>query len=390
MAAQRRALLLLAACCFFFIFVMSRHFAAAVSFSYDFSKPGVLDGAGLKYIGDADSSAASDRIVLTKVSNWSTGLVAYPQPVRLWDHRTGKVASFSTSFSFAINSNSTPRGDGMAFFVRPFPASQPPDSGGAFFGLFSHPGLPDSSPPAVGVEFDTFWNTDWDPEDIRDRDHIGIDVKAIHSVNYTKDLTNGVLSGTMSANVTYDAASKLLVVTLRLANGSTHAVQAQVDFKDAGLPEDAAVGFSATTGDLVQSNELLSWSFSSTGNYSCHTANCCLDRSSFSPAVRLILSSIVVLPIDPSSNKIQLWVIVLLSVASALLLAASVAALLWGIMPFMRRQRRGPISVDIPIHIPLPGNPKISLHKFIYKPTPKGSFGYSGTRPGFSFRLLTI
>ncbi|CAN6361770.1 unnamed protein product [Urochloa humidicola] len=67
----------------------------------------------------------------------------------------------------------------------------------------------------------------------------------------------------MAAGITYDAGSKLMVVTLRLANGTTVNVQAKVDFKDAGLPQDAAVGFSAATGALIESHQLLSWSFSS-------------------------------------------------------------------------------------------------------------------------------
>ncbi|CAN6343740.1 unnamed protein product [Urochloa humidicola] len=255
-------LLLLAAAhlCF-----MSPHTTVAVSFSYDFSK--ASDQAQLWY-ANANSSAAGDGISITKMKTWSTGRVAYKEAVRLWDdYRTGKVASFHTNFSFAINrrNGSEGGGDGMAFFIGPFPPSLPPDSDGAFLGLFTRNR---QRQPTVAVEFDTFWNPnqgiELDPTDIN-TDHIGIDVGSISNcISYTKGLAYGSLSsGTMEAGITYDAGSKLMVVTLRLANGTTVSVQAKVDFKDAGLPPDAAVGFSAATGGLMESHQLLSWSFSS-------------------------------------------------------------------------------------------------------------------------------
>ncbi|CAO2181881.1 unnamed protein product [Urochloa humidicola] len=265
MAAYQRAplLLLLAAArlCF-----MSPHTTDAVSFSYDFSK--ASDQNDLWYDPNGNSSAAGDGISITKMNTWSTGRVAYKEAVRLWDKRTGKVASFHTTFSFAIrrSGGSQEGGDGMAFFVGPFPPNTPPDSDGAFLGLFSNSGPPQQ--PTVGVEFDTFFNKDLvgsihvDPTDIT-TDHVGIDVGSIQSKSYTKNLANGSLSGgTMAAGITYDAGSKPMMVTLRLANGSTVSVQAEVDFKDAGLPPDAAVGFSAATGGLIESHQLLSWSFS--------------------------------------------------------------------------------------------------------------------------------
>ncbi|CAN6348412.1 unnamed protein product [Urochloa humidicola] len=127
-------LLLLAAAhlCF-----MSPHTTVAVSFSYDFSKES--DRAQL-WCANGNSSAAGDGISITKMKIWSTGRVAYKEAVRLWDDH--KVASFHTNFSFAINrrSGSKGGGDGMAFFVGPFPPSLPPDSDGAFLGLFTNNG----------------------------------------------------------------------------------------------------------------------------------------------------------------------------------------------------------------------------------------------------------
>ncbi|CAN6343739.1 unnamed protein product [Urochloa humidicola] len=304
-------LLLLAAAhlCF-----MSPHTTVAVSFSYDFSK--ASDRAQLWYADNGNSSAAGDGISITKMKAWSTGRVAYKDAVRLWDDH--KVASFDTNFSFAINrrSSSEGGGDGMAFFVGPFPPSLPPDSDGAFLGLFTNNG---QRQPTVGVEFDTFWNQrmELDPTDIT-TDHIGIDVGNISNcISYTKDLANGSLSaGTMAAGITYDADSKLMVVTLRLANGTTVSVQAKVDFKDAGLPQDAAVGFSAATGGLIESHQLLSWSFSSS--------------------------------IEPSrKTSTRLWVILLISAVSASLAGLVTALLYYGTMRRPRRSHSFQIDLQV-------------------------------------------
>ena len=68
----------------------------------------------------------------------------------------------------------------------------------------------------------------------------------------------------MSANITYDAGSRMMAVSIRLADGSIHGVQTSVDLRAAGLPQEAAVGFSASTGGFFESHQLLSWAFNST------------------------------------------------------------------------------------------------------------------------------
>lgn len=277
----------------YYLLLMAPH-TIALSFSYDFSNPGDLDRANLTYLGN---STAGDGIInLTNMNDtWSTGGVAYPQPVRLWDHRTGRRASFTTNFSFAISGERTyNRADGMAFFIGSFRSAVPLDSGGGFLGLISNITPPPLS--TVGVEFDTNRNA-WDPQDAID--HFGIDVNNITSIVVYKSLGQDFpnpLSGTMSAGVNYDGSSKVLSVSLRLANGDVHDLETSVDLKAAGVPQYATIGFSAATGNHVESHQLLSWSFNSR---------------------------------DPP--KFELWVIILLAVASVSF-AALVAALLWIIM----------------------------------------------------------
>ena len=240
--------------------------ATSLSFSYNFSNPGVLTSADLTYMSNA--TAASGRIDLTKDTTWSTGRVAYGQPVPLWDNSTGnsKVASFTSNFTFAITPrNSTGQGDGMAFFVAPYPPTLPQDSNGGFLGLFNNPDNTANAyfPPTVAVEFDAFKNV-WDPANTVN--HVGVDVNSIVSLAYAA-LPDASFNGTMSAWVRYDANASTLSATLRfdhLPELGLYNVSETVDFKEAGLPQQAAVGFSGATGDYVERHRILSWSFEST------------------------------------------------------------------------------------------------------------------------------
>ncbi|CAM0910676.1 unnamed protein product [Alopecurus aequalis] len=256
--------------CFLLLIICSwlRH-VTSLSFNYNFSAPAVLAGADLKYMND--SAPALDRIDLTNQSRrWSTGRVAHGQAVCLWDDDTGKVASFTTNFAFAIKpANSRPaRGDGMEFFVGPYPPSMPTDASAGYLALFNNRDNPANTyfPPTVGVEFDTFKNPGWDPPDTNC--HIGVNVNSIRSTEYTA-LPDGIFNGIMSAEVRYDAKAATLSATLRFDDPPgqrTYMVSANVDLRDAGLPQDAAVGFSAAIGDLIELHQILSWSFESTMN----------------------------------------------------------------------------------------------------------------------------
>lgn len=236
----------------------------SLSFNYNFSSPGVLAGADLSYMND--SAAGLDRIDLTNLSRfWSSGRVAHRQAVRLWDDRTGKVASFTSNFTFVVKSLNVTmsQGDGMAFFVGPYPPSMPTDATGGFLALFNNDGNKANTyfPPTVGVEFDTFRNY-WDPDDADS--HMGINVNNIRSKNYTA-LQDGIFNGAaMSASVTYDAGTATLSAKLRTDEHSAYTVSANVNLRAAGLPQDAAVGFSAAIGDFVELHQILSWSFEST------------------------------------------------------------------------------------------------------------------------------
>ncbi|KAM0882004.1 hypothetical protein ACQ4PT_032616 [Festuca glaucescens] len=153
----------------------------------------------------------------------------------------------------------------MAFFVGPYPPSMPTDAFAGHLALFNNRDNPANTyfPRTVGVEFDTFRNPDWDPN-VTDC-HIGINVNSIRSTQYTA-LPGGIFNGIMSAEVRYDAEATVLSATLRFLDPpgqGTYTVSANVDLQDADLPHDAAVGFSAAIGDLIEQHQILSWSFES-------------------------------------------------------------------------------------------------------------------------------
>jgi hypothetical protein len=155
----------------------------------------------------------------------------------------------------------------MAFFVGPYPPTMPTDAVGGYLALFNDRDNPANTdfPPTVGVEFDTYKNARWDPADTNC--HIGVNVNSIRSTEYTA-LPDGIFNGVMTATVRYNAKAATLSATLQFLDPpgqSTYVVSANVGaLRDAGLPQDAAVGFSASIGDFIEQHQILSWSFEST------------------------------------------------------------------------------------------------------------------------------
>ncbi|KAK7255850.1 hypothetical protein RIF29_29273 [Crotalaria pallida] len=214
--------------------------------------------------GDASVSSTGE-LQLTKVENGlptekSVGRVLYATPLKIWDTKNKKVASFTTSFSFVVNSpNAGDPADGLAFFLAP-PDSQIPRGSlevGGLIGLFNDQSI-NSSNQIVAVEFDTYTGNEWDPS-FR---HVGIDVNFIVS-NQTVvwDWRNAEVA---NVNISYVAPTKTLTATLTYPSDQTSVtVTASVDLK-ATLPELVRVGVFGATGGLVETHNVLQWSFSST------------------------------------------------------------------------------------------------------------------------------
>ncbi|KAF3440197.1 hypothetical protein FNV43_RR18478 [Rhamnella rubrinervis] len=221
-----------------------------------------------------DASPSSGDLKLTKSQHGekldsSVGRASYAEAVRLWDASTGRLTDFTTHFTFVIkpndeNKNPNWLGDGMAFFIIPFDTDGiPNNSSGGYLALFScESAFNTSSNHIVAVEFDTFAN-EWDP---RSNIHMGININSIISVTNVT-LSNSIKNGSeTNALVSYNSTTQNLTVVLTYTHNSRFAGKASlsyiVDLRKY-LPENVRVGFSASTGEVTELHNLLSWSFNS-------------------------------------------------------------------------------------------------------------------------------
>nr|XP_043630098.1 L-type lectin-domain containing receptor kinase IX.1-like [Erigeron canadensis] len=197
----------------------------------------------------------------------NSGRAIYVRPLHLWDSRSDELASFSSNFTFVIDSNQNASyGDGLTFFLAQN-NSLIRQGGSMGLPINEEPNM--AASPFVAVEFDTFWNFDWDPyigRNITMGDHVGIDVSSLSSAKSEKWLSNVTGGGVCQAWITYDSVSKNLSVsftgyqnnTIVRQDGLFHTVDLRRE-----LPEWVIFGFSAATGSMFQRNAITSWTFSS-------------------------------------------------------------------------------------------------------------------------------
>ncbi|KAM3393424.1 hypothetical protein ACQJBY_014234 [Aegilops geniculata] len=245
--------------------------ASPFSFSFDFTNASSYRLDDLKLEGDAAIPLGRGMVDVT-CNSWGNdptsckGRVSYGHPVPFYDATTGEVASFQTRFTFTINTTKN-KGDGMAFFLAYYPSELPPNSTGGHLGLISEGdqerGAALGNQQFVAVEFDTH-NNGWDPPNTT-ADHIGIDINSVRSENTS--FPRFSLNGSMTATVTFDNTTRMLVADLQLLdNQSYQPVQVSWQLPDpvtALLPAQVSLGFSAATGLGMELHQLLSWSFNS-------------------------------------------------------------------------------------------------------------------------------
>ena len=197
----------------------------------------------------------------------SFGHAMYLPPVHIWDVRTGELADFRTVFYFVVNrSGSELHGDGLSFFISSLDHETPDNSYGGFLGLVSPETAFNSSVNRfLAVEFDSFAN-EWDPNPFSDYPHVGIDVNSIESVATVGWKSNVEPDGALvRALIRYDSKAKELFVLVSYpgsaVSGEDSVSLAHVIDLRTVLPEWVRVGFAAATGDLVETYEILFWSF---------------------------------------------------------------------------------------------------------------------------------
>ncbi|XP_023735457.1 L-type lectin-domain containing receptor kinase IX.1 [Lactuca sativa] len=234
----------------------------SVSFNFTSFQP---NNQMIVYQGDA---FASSGIQVTKnqrdqsLMN-SVGRALYGDPVQIWDKKTRKLTDFMTHFSFSMNAlNSSEYGDGLSFMLMPFEPEIPQGSFGGYLGLFSPAtAFNSSNNSVVAVEFDSFKNP-WDPSD----NHVGINVNSIISVanlSWDSSIKDGKVA---NAWVSYNSSTYNLSVFLSYEDnpifGGNCSLWYVVDLREV-LPESVRIGFSAGTGDWIETHTVYSWSFSS-------------------------------------------------------------------------------------------------------------------------------
>ncbi|KAK9938580.1 hypothetical protein M0R45_015309 [Rubus argutus] len=226
-------------------------------------------------VTEGDASIYKQVVLLTnsvvdEKQKESVGRATYHEPFLLRENSTGKLADFTTHFTFVIDSQTkTAYGDGLVFFIAPNGSllNETSGKGGAL-------GLPVENPTIgesrnqynfVAVEFDIFHN-DVISVDDPPGDHVGIDVNSLKSLTtrpWNGSITNGQNN---SASVSYNSSTKVLSVAFTtFVNGIQQMAHLShpVDLKEY-LPDCVVVGFSAATGANIAVHKVLSWNFTST------------------------------------------------------------------------------------------------------------------------------
>ncbi|KAF3557186.1 hypothetical protein F2Q69_00011832 [Brassica cretica] len=183
----------------------------------------------IAYQGDATPNGAIElnNAGYTCRVGWAT----YAKKVAIWDPETGRPTDFTTSFTFKIDTrNSTEFGHGFAFFLAPQGILISPNSAGGFLGLFNETNGYSSRFPLVHIEFDTFFNDEWDPLDIN--------------------------QDTCHAQITYDSASKNLSISWSYEETSNPSSLFYIIDLAKVLPAEVTIGFSGSTGANTESHSV--------------------------------------------------------------------------------------------------------------------------------------
>ncbi|KAM4088586.1 hypothetical protein ACJW30_07G082400 [Castanea mollissima] len=241
--------------------------ATRIFFNYtDFSQ--TINNKPIIRTGNATISGSVIQLTPDEVDNW--GRAIYSEQMHLWDEKSEKVASFTSNFSFIINSQGKDRySDGITFFLSTpnYPVPSPTD--GAGLGLLSRNQMNDATFLAankfVAVEFDTFPNEEFDPLNSV-REHIGININNLKSQISTPWYCTIKENRTYSASINYDSSTQNLSVTFTGFNYDNTIIQQHlslvINLTD-HLLESVEFGFSASTGLISELHILSTWSFES-------------------------------------------------------------------------------------------------------------------------------
>ncbi|EXC18105.1 L-type lectin-domain containing receptor kinase VII.1 [Morus notabilis] len=245
-----------------------------LALSVDFLFNGFNDTA-LSLYGNA--TIQSRILTLTNDTTFSIGRALYPSKIPAKRHNSSYVLPFSTSFIFSMApyKNTLP-GHGLVFvFVPSTGIAGASSSQNLGFLNRTNDGKTDNH--AFGVEFDVFKNEEFD--DINDN-HVGIDVNSLKSLvsrdaGYWPDESNGTdekffkkikLNSGENYQVWIDYNDSLISVSMVKAGSKRPRfplLSEKYNLSEVFFDE-MYVGFTSSTGQLVQRHMILAWSFSNT------------------------------------------------------------------------------------------------------------------------------
>jgi len=220
---------------------------ACAQFSYsDFSST-----SGLQLNGSATTAGSGSGTVLrvTSAVGDQSGSVFSSMPITLSD-----AYSFSTRFTFNLNSQGNGGADGLVFVIQTNSSTVGGSGGG-----MGYAGLPNS----LGVEFDNWYN-DTVGNDLNDN-HVGIDLGGNISSALQVASPFALDSGTdLTAWIDYNSATQLLDVFLNDPDTRplTPLLSYSVDLQSVlGGGNEAFVGFTSGTGGSWANHDVLNWDF---------------------------------------------------------------------------------------------------------------------------------
>ncbi|CAH8298550.1 unnamed protein product [Eruca vesicaria subsp. sativa] len=232
-------------------------FASSLNFSISHFS---LGDSRIAYQGDATPNG---EIVLNNIAfSGRVGWATYAKRFAIWDSKTRKASDFTTNFTFKIDINTLLYGHGLAFFLGPPGFIIPPCSSAGFLGLFNETNGHSSRFPLVHIEFDTFYNVEWDPYGIKS--HVGINNNSLASSNFTSWNATLHSQDICHVQISYNAVQRNLSVSWRYEETSipseSSSIYYIIDLVKV-LPAEVTMGFSGATGSVMEGHRILSWDF---------------------------------------------------------------------------------------------------------------------------------
>ncbi|TYI33358.1 hypothetical protein ES332_A04G127400v1 [Gossypium tomentosum] len=297
-----------------------------------------MDDVGFIYNGFLSANLSLDGIAkltsngLLKLTNETgrhkKGGAFYPHLINFKNSTNGSVSSFSTTFVFAIISESQAfSGHGIAFAISPtrgLPEALPSE----YLGLFNDSNNGNATNHVIAIELVTVQSNVFN--DINNN-HVGIDINGLNSTysfpaGYYEDDSRQFRNLSMIDGqriqvwVEYHGREKRMDVTLapsRVSKPKTPLLSLPLDLSSI-VNSKMYVGFSSSTGALISSHYVLGWSFKMNGQ-----------------AQELTLSRLPKLPRLGPKKKSRL-----LTIGLPLVLASVILAGVSSVVYFVRRKRK--------------------------------------------------